>query len=163
MSRELDTAQILAALVTRGVDFVVIGGIAAVVHGSPRITQDLDVTFASDTGNLALLGEALVALEATPRGVTEDVRFVADAHTLRRVEVLTLDTIAGAFDVLARPTGAPPYGALRQNAVRHEIGGFGVLVASIPDLIAMKRAAGRPKDLADIAELEAIQRLRLQF
>ena len=163
MPRELDTAQILAALVTRGVDFVVIGGIAAVVHGSPRITQDLDVTFATDAGNLTLLRGALVALGAMPRGIAEDVPFVADAATLRRVEVLTLDTIAGAFDVLARPAGAPPYDALRQHAVRHEIGGFGVLVASIPDLIAMKRAAGRPKDLADIAELEAIQRLRLRL
>lgn len=159
MPRELDTAQLLAALVSRGVDFVVIGGIAAVVHGSPRITQDLDVTFATDAGNLALLGEALVALGATLRGAPNDVPFVADAATLRRVEVLTLDTVAGAFDVLARPAGAPPYDALRQHAVRHEISGFGVLVASIGDLIAMKRAGGRPKDLADIAELEAIERL----
>lgn len=160
MPRELDTSQILSALVTRGVDFVVIGGIAAVIHGSPRLTLDLDVTFASDAGNLALLGGALVALGATPRGIEAELPFVADAATLRRVEVLTLDTIAGALDVLARPAGAPPYDALRQHAVRHEVGGFGVLVASIGDLIAMKRVAGRPKDLADIAELEAIQRLQ---
>lgn len=160
MSRELDTARILSALVTRGVDFVVIGGIAAVAHGSPRVTQDVDVSFAVDIGNLAMLGQALQALGARLRGVPDDVPFVPDPATLRRVEVLTLDTVAGALDVLANPAGAPPYGVLRRGAVRYELAGFAVLVASIPDLIAMKRASGRPKDLADIAELEAIQRLQ---
>jgi len=160
VSLELDTPKLLAALVTRGVDFVVIGGMAAVVHGSPRMTRDLDVSFAVDRGNLDVLGAALVALGARLRGVPEDVRFVPDARTLQGVEVLTLDTDGGPLDVLARPSGAPPYAELRRGADRYELGGFAVLVASIPHLIAMKRAAGRPKDLADIAELEAITRLR---
>lgn len=160
MSLELDTARIFRALVVRGVDFVVIGGIAAVVHGSPRVTQDLDVSFAVDSGNLEMLGAALISLEARLRGVPDDVPFAPDAATLRRVDVLTLDTSAGALDVLARPKGAPPYEELRRGADRYDVGGFAVLVASIPHLIAMKRAAGRPKDVADIVELEAIQRLR---
>lgn len=162
MSSELDTPKLLSALVTRGVDFVVIGGMAAVAHGSPRMTQDLDVTFAVDPANLEVLGAALIALGARLRGVTEDVPFVPDARTLRAVDVLTLETTAGALDVLARPVGAPPYEVLRGGADRYDIGGFAVLVASISHLIAMKRAAGRPKDLADIAELEAIVRLRPQ-
>lgn len=160
MSLELDTARLLAALVTRGVDFVVIGGMAAVVHGSPRMTQDLDVSFAVDPANLKVLGDALVALGARLRGVPDDVPFVPDGRTLRAVDVLTLDTDGGALDVLARPSGAPPYAELRRGADRYELGGFAVLVASIPHLIAMKRTAGRLKDLADIAELEAIVRLR---
>lgn len=160
---ELDTDTLLRALVTRGVDFVVIGGIAAVLHGSPRITQDLDVTFATDAANLEALGQALVGLGAQLRGVHEDVPFTPDAATLRRVMVLTLDTPSGALDVLAAPSGAPPYPKLRERADRFDVGGFFVLVASLDDLVGMKRAAGRPKDLADIAELEAIRRLRDRY
>jgi hypothetical protein len=157
---ELDPEPILRALVQRGVDFVVIGGIAAVLHGSARLTFDLDLCFAPDGANLSALGDVLVALGARLRGVDEAVPFVPDAATLRRVEVLTLATVAGDVDVLARPAGAPSYEALRRRADRYEIGDFSVLVASVEDLIAMKRAAGRPKDLADVAELEAILRLR---
>jgi hypothetical protein len=93
-------------------------------------------------------------------GVDEVVPFVADERTLRSVQLLTLRTDLGKIDVMVKPDGGPPYEQLRRRAERVEVGAFGVLVASIPDLLAMKRAAGRPKDLADIAELEAIQRLR---
>jgi len=159
---DLDAQRILRALVDRGTDFVVIGGIATVLHGSSRNTFDLDVSSAADPQNLQALGEVLVSLGASLRGVPEDVSFVPDAATLRKVEVLTLDTVAGRFDVLARPAGVASYSELRRTAERYDVGGFVVLVASIPSLIAMKRAAGRPKDLADIAELEAILRLRAQ-
>jgi predicted nucleotidyltransferase len=151
---------ILRRLVERGVDFVVIGGIAAVLHGSPRNTFDLDICFATDDVNLAALGDVLTALGARLKGVDEDVPFVADARTLRQVELLTLVTSLGELDVLNRPPGAPPYRELRQHADRYDLGGFNVSVASIDDLIAMKQAAGRAKDLVDIEELEAIKRLR---
>lgn len=159
-SPPLDSTELLRRLTTRGVDFVVIGGIAAVLHGSARITQDLDVCFATDDGNLHALGGVLTDLGARLRGVGEDVPFVADARTLRHVAVLTLVTELGALDVLTRPSGAPTYQRLRQRADRVDLGNFTVLVTAIDDLLAMKRAAGRPKDLADIAELEAIARLR---
>jgi len=157
---DLDAGAILRRLVERGVDFVVIGGIAAVLHGSPRATFDLDVSFAPDEGNLAALGEILVGLDARPAGVDEALPFTPDAATLRRIEVLTLDTSLGRLDVLARPAGAAVYEALRRRAERFDLGGFSVLVASIDDLVAMKRAAGRAKDLADVEELETIRRLR---
>jgi predicted nucleotidyltransferase len=156
----LSADKILRRLVERGVDFVVIGGIAAVLHGSARNTFDLDLCFATDDANLAALGDVLIALGARLRGVDEDVPFVPDAGTLRRVDVLTLLTRFGELDVLARPSGAPTYRDLRRNADRYDLGGFNVLVASIDDLIAMKQAAGRAKDLLDVEELEAIKRLR---
>jgi predicted nucleotidyltransferase len=157
---DLDARAILALLTTKGVDFVVIGGIAAVLHGSATHTYDLDICFATDAANLAALGSALLEMGATLRGVADDVPFRPDADTLRRIEVLTLSTPYGNFDVLARPTGAPRYETLRRNADRYDVGGFVVSVASLPDLIAMKSAAGRLKDLVAVEELEAIERLR---
>jgi hypothetical protein len=157
---ELRADEILRRLVARGVDFVVIGGIAGVLHGSSRATFDLDVCFATDRANLDALGEVLVGLDARLKGVRERVPFVPDAATLRKVAVLTLDTAAGELDVLAKPSGAPRYDALRRRAERYDLGGFSVLVASIDDLIAMKQATDRPKDRADVDELETIRRLR---
>lgn len=124
----LSADEILRRLVERGVDFVVIGGIAAVLHGSARNTFDLDICFAGDDANVAALGDVLTAL--------------------------------GELDVHARPPGAPAYPELRRNADRYDLGGFNVSVASVDDLIAMKQAAGRAKDLIDIEELEAIKLLR---
>jgi hypothetical protein len=141
------------------VDFVVIGGIAAVLHGSAQNTFDLDITFASDPTNLELLGEALIELKASLRAGKEDVPFVPDHRLLRRVDVLTMNTPLGMFDVLARPKGAPPYAQMRASAKRVRLGEFGFLIASIDDLIAMKLAAGRPKDLVAVDELRAIKRL----
>jgi hypothetical protein len=156
----LSADEILRRLVERGVDFVVIGGIAGVLHGSARNTFDLDICFATDEANVAALGEVLVALGARLKGVDDVVPFVPNARTLRQVELLTLVTTFGELDVLARPPGAPAYSDLRRNADRYDLGGFNVSVASIDDLIAMKQAAGRAKDLLDIEELEAIKRLR---
>ena len=155
----LDAGEILRRLVERGVDFVVIGGIAAVLHGSARNTFDLDICFATDDANLAALGDVLMELGARLKGVAEEVPFVPDRRALRQIELLTLVTSLGELDVLIRPPGAPPYHELRRHADRYDLGGFNVLVASVDDLIAMKQAAGRPKDLLDIEELEAIKRL----
>lgn len=147
-------------LTAAGVDFVVIGGMALVLSGSARLTRDLDILFAADPANLEVLGGVLVGLDAKLREVDEDIPFVPDARTLANVRLLTLNTAAGWLDVHREVDGAPPYKALRQSAERVSLGDFAVLVASPRDLIAMKRAAGRPQDIADVAELETILRLR---
>jgi hypothetical protein len=151
---------LLRRLVDGGVDFVVVGGIAAVAHGSATFTQDLDIACAPAQENLDRLGRVLVDLGARLRGVTDDVPFIPDGRTLRRTRVLTLETSIGPVDLLSRPDGAPEYERLRERASRQVIGGVEVQVASLDDLIAMKRAAGRPKDLVAVEELEAIQRLQ---
>ena len=153
-------ADILAALVSHGVDFVVVGGLAVVFHGSTRITQDLDVCYSTEPANLEVLERALIDLEAKLFGIDEDVPFVPDAKTLARTEMLTLATKHGKLDLLRSPEGAPPYAALRGNAELVQTAGFAIRVASPEDLIAMKRSAGRNKDLADIEELEAIVDVR---
>lgn len=157
---ELDVDELLRRLVAGGVDFVVIGAIAVVLHGSARLTRDLDIIFAADDANLEALGRVLGALHARLRDIEEDIPFVPDAGTLRGVQLLTLTTTSGWLDVHKTVDGAPRYETLRRNAERMDLGDFFVLVASPDDLIAMKRAAGRDRDRADIAEIEAIKRLR---
>jgi hypothetical protein len=152
------TAQ-LAALIGHGVDFVVVGGIAATLYGSDRVTSDLDICPAMDPANLEALGRALVDIDARLRGIEEDVSFVPDGRTLAHMQILTLDTSLGPLDVLMRPDGSPPYRLLRGRAERLDLGTVAVLVASIDDLLAMKRAAGRDKDRLDVETLEAIKRL----
>jgi hypothetical protein len=152
--------ELLRKLDEGGVDFVVIGGIAAIAHGSAMFTQDLDISYSPDEANLERLGSVLVGLGARLRGVTDDVPFVPDGRTLRRTRVLTLETPIGLIDLLAEPDGAPTYARLRERARREVIAGVNVHIASLEDLIAMKKAAGRPKDLVALEELEAIQRLQ---
>ena len=157
---DLDAPLILRKLVAAGVDFVVIGGIAVVLHGYPRLTRDLDIAFAYDQANLEALGRVLVDLNATLRGVNADVPFTPDAQTLQGIDLLTLETSAGWLDIHRLPQGVTSYASLRRNAERVEVEDFTILLANPADLIAMKEAAGRLLDKADIAALETIRRLR---
>jgi hypothetical protein len=154
---------LLTRLVAGGVDFVIVGGVAAVAHGSVAFTQDLDIAYAPDIPNLDALGAVLVDVDARLRGITDDVPFVPDGRAIRRTRVLTLTTPLGSLDLHAQPDGAPAYQTLRSRANRQNVGGVEVLVASLEDLIAMKKAAGRPKDLVAVDELEAIQRLQREL
>lgn len=151
---------LLKRLVAHGVDFVVIGGIALIAHGSARNTRDLDIVYATDPANVDALGAALIEISARLRGVPDEVPFVPDGRTLRRAQILTLDSDEGWLDLLVAPAGSPPYPELRERADRVTIGGVAVLIASLEDLERMKRAAGRLRDLADLEEIEVIRRLR---
>jgi predicted nucleotidyltransferase len=157
---EFSATNLLRALAQHGVDFVVVGGIAMVVHGSPRTTHDLDICFASDQANLDALGAALIELGATLRGVEDAVPLVPDGRTLRRLSIVTLTTRQGPIDLLREPPGAPSYDDLRRRATRIELDGVAVLVASLDDLESMKRAANRTKDQLDLEEIAVIRRLR---
>lgn len=152
--------DLLVRLTDAGVDFVVIGGVAVVAHGHIRTTRDLDITYATDQPNLDALAEVLVATDARLRGVTEIVPFIPDGRTLSRTELLTLETTAGSLDLLARPPGAAPYAQLRVRSLAIDVEGHEVRIAAIEDLLAMKRAAGRPRDLEDIEALESLQGMR---
>lgn len=151
---------LLRTLAAHGVDFVVVGGIAMIVHGSARVTQDLDICFAPDLANLDALGAALIELQAKLRGAPDEVRFVPDGEALRRLSIVTLDTAKGPLDLLREPPGAPAYDELRRRAERIDLEGVAVLVASLDDLEAMKRAAQRQIDQIDLEEIEVIRRLR---
>jgi predicted nucleotidyltransferase len=160
---EFRPTELLRAIVARGVDFVVVGGVAMIGHGSTRPTYDIDICYATDSVNLEALADVLLGLGARRRGIHEDVPFVPDAGTLRQTSILTLSTPEGEIDLLVGPAGAPRYVELRDRARRINVDGVAVLIASLDDLESMKRAAGRPKDLLDLEEIAAIRRLRRQL
>jgi hypothetical protein len=141
-------------LAEHGVDFVVIGGIAVQAHGYIRWTKDLDVIVRPTTLNLTRLSEALAELEGELRG--PGTLSLTDPHQLRHAPLLPLMTRAGPLDLVNvdHVAGAPrSYDALRDAALVVELDGPAVAVAGLSDLIRMKRAAGRPHDLADIEAL----------
>jgi hypothetical protein len=152
---------LLGRLAHAGVDFVVVGGVAVVVQASPRFTRDLDICYATDAPNLERLGSLLVSLEARLRGIEDDIPFVPDGRTLRPTQMLTLTTREGDLDLLVDPPGSPGYPALRRRADVVELDGASVRIASLEDLIEMKRATGRPQDEIDIESLK-IARSRLR-
>lgn len=151
----LRALDLISTLAGHNVDYVVIGGFAAIAHGSPRATRDLDVVVAPDDHNLVRLAAALEALGAVRRLADGARRPVgpADLATIALGTTMHMTTSAGALDVVCRPAGAAPFAELLDRAVRVALGDQSVLVAGLDDLIAMKRAAGRPLDLQDIADL----------
>jgi predicted nucleotidyltransferase len=159
-STDFEPTRLLGRLVQAGVDFVIVGGVAVVLHAQPRYTKDLDICYATEPENLERLGDVLAGLHARLRGIDETLPFVADARTLRQTQILRLTTDAGDLDLLVDPQGAPPYPDLRRNADVLDLDGVAVRVASIEDLSAMKRAAGRPQDLIDLEALQIARRRR---
>jgi Nucleotidyl transferase AbiEii toxin, Type IV TA system len=157
---EFRLRELLRRLTESGVDFVVIGGVAVILQASPRFTRDLDICYASQQENLDRLGRVLVELGARLRDIDGDLPFVPDARTLRHTQMLTLTTADGGLDLLVDPDGSPGYATLRRRADEMDIDGIVVRVASVEDLIAMKRAAGRPQDLVDLESLEIARRRR---
>jgi hypothetical protein len=132
--------------------------VAAQVHGSPIITHDLDICYERSQDTMDRLAAALSELNARLRGVEEEVPFILDGKTIASGDDFTFLTDVGALDCLGTPSGAPGgYPQLRPNAVMVEFDGLEVPVASIDDLIAMKRAAGRPKDLIEVEHLGALR------
>jgi hypothetical protein len=156
-SGRFDAAAIVRALERHGIDFVVIGGIAAQLWGSPTITQDLDICYSREKSNLERLALALRELGARLRGVKEVVPFRLDAGTLAAGDGFTFTTDQGDLDCLGTPIGTNGYADLKQAAELVDLGGMKVLVTSLDDLIRMKRAAGRAKDRIELEILGAVR------
>jgi hypothetical protein len=154
---EFEPRSALEALHRQGVRFVLIGGLAARLHGSPSVTGDLDICYARDRENLQALAKTLRSLRARLRGAPEDVPFLLDAHTLIAGDHFTFDTVYGGIDCLGTPAGVNGFDELEANAVLMQFQQVPVRVASLDDLIRMKRAAGRPKDRVEIEILGALR------
>ncbi len=153
-----NTLDTLEALASRRVRFIVIGGVAANARGSPSVTFDTDVCYARDDENLERMAAALKDVKAKLRGAPEGLPFRLDAKTLKMGGNFTFTTDAGSLDILAFPSGASGgYEQLLRTADEMDFGGFKVKVASLDDLIEMKRHAGRQKDLIEVEVLGALR------
>lgn len=152
-----DPLGVLGRLIDHRVRFVLIGGFAGALRGSPIITGDVDICYARDEENLQRLAAALQALGSRLRGAPPDVPFQLDAMTLRAGDQFTFTTTAGPLDCLGTPAGTEGFPDLDASATDEDLEGVVVRVASIDDLIRMKRAAGRPKDLIAVEWLSALR------
>lgn len=165
MAELFDPTPILEALVAREVQFVVIGGFAARLHGSPLPTEDVDITPAMTPDNLSRLLQALRDLGARVRhpDLPEGLPFAHDATSLAGSVFWNLTTAHGDLDLSFTPPGTTGYGSLAPEAVRLRIGAVEVAIASLADIVRSKAAANRPKDqraLPVLRELLAQQRER---
>ena len=149
--------RLLTALQRARVEFIIVGGVAARAHGSSRLTDDLDIVYGRDAANLERVVKALAPLKPYLRGAPRGLPFDWSVETLRGGLNFTLTTTSGAIDLLGEIVGGGGYRDLLPHALEIKIIGRKTLLLDLPWLIRVKRAAGRPKDLEVIAELEALR------
>lgn len=159
MDQSDDFQKVIEVLVVSGLRFVIIGGIAMRLQGSAHMTDDIDFAFARDPQNLKALVQALAPYHPYLRGAVPGLPFFWDVRTLKNTINLTLNTDIGNVDLLGEPAGVESFESLWQGATVMKRGDIEVRVASVDDLIAMKRAAGRPKDQAHLLELERLLKM----
>lgn len=161
-SAPFDPERIITALARHAVDFVLIGATAARLHGFPRVTADADITPSRDRRNLERLAEALRDLEARihTENIPEGLPFDCAAETLARADPWNLTTSAGRLDVAFVPSGTGGYEDLARSAVRFEVFGVELLVASLEDIIRSKEAADRPQDRQDVLVMRQMLKRR---
>ena len=156
--RPLDVRELFRALTEHGVDYLVIGGVAAQVHGRRRTTKDLDVTPAPNPENFKQLAAALVALDAHP----VELGSSAPSPTAKQLSVAPvvppLSTRHGELHILNEVPGAAAYDGMRTRALSTDLDGIVVQIVGVDDLIRMKQATGRPSDLEDIEALTTVLR-----
>jgi hypothetical protein len=160
MTALFDPLPAVAALNRHGVEYIVIGGVAAITLGSPLLTSDFDICYRRSKENTNRLASALQELQARPRGMDPALPFILDGATLRNGDTFTFETSAGDLDCLGSPSGTSGYTDLVRAALTVDLGeGLTARVCSLDDLIRMKRAAGRPKDLYAVENLLALRSL----
>ncbi len=156
--RPLDLRELFRVLDEHGVDYLVIGGVAAQVHGRRRTTKDLDVTPAPDPDNFTRLAAALVALDARPAELGPGAP-TPTAEQLRLAAVVPpLTTRHGELHILNEVPGATVYAEMRTRALSTDLDGIALRIVAVEDLIRMKQAVGRPSDIEDIEALTAVAR-----
>jgi hypothetical protein len=152
-----DFEALLGTLDKHRVDYIVVGGAAALAHGSSRFTQDLDIVYDRSAGNLERIVAALRDFSPYLRGAPAGLPFVWDRVTLGRGLNFTLQTSLGMIDLLGEIPGGGTYADLKGASVELDLFSGRSRCLSLHQLIRAKRAAGRPKDLEALAELEALR------
>ncbi len=156
--RPLDLGELFRVLAEHGVDYLVIGGVAAQVHGRRRTTKDLDLTPAPDLENFERLAAALVALDAHPVELGPSAP-TPTAEQLRLAPIVPpLATRHGELHILNEVPGATAYGGMRTRALTTDLDGITLQIVGVDDLIRMKQTTGRPRDIEDIEALTTVAR-----
>lgn len=155
-----DYQELLRLLSESDVEFIIVGGAAATAHGSARLTLDLDVVYGRKSENIARLVSALDPLQPYLRGAPPGLPFEWTEETVMKGLNFALTTDLGALDLLGELVGGGSYEDLVPDSVSLRVGGVDCLCLGLERLIAVKRAAGRPKDFEAIAELEVIREER---
>jgi predicted nucleotidyltransferase len=154
MSTQFD--KLLPLLVNGGIEFILIGGVAGNVLGSARLTFDVDVVYNRGKANLERIAKLLKPHRPYLRGAPSGLPFVLDVPTLRNGLNFTLTTELGDLDLLGEVVGGGNYRDLLAHTFEVEAFNVKFRCVDLPTLIKLKRAAGRPKDLESIAELETL-------
>lgn len=160
---ELRPAEILAVLTKHDVRYVLIGGLAAILHGAPHLTTDVDIVPEEGHANLDRLSAALTELNARIRIPNDEngVPFGHDAESLSRVRVWNLVTDLGNLDITFVPSGTRGYDDLHRDVQAMKVRGIEVPVASLADVVRSKEAADRERDRAILPVLrEMLERQR---
>lgn len=152
-----DLPHMIRLLALHRIDFIVVGGMAAIAHGSARFTFDLEVVYSRDPDNVARVAAALAPLHPRLRGAPESLPFTLDPRTIMCGLNFTLSTDDGPLDLLGEVTGGGGYQQLLPHSEPASIFSTTCRVVSLDTLIRLKRAAGRPSDLLAIAELELLR------
>ena len=153
-----DVQRLLDALTAAGVEFTVVGAVALVLRGSSRVTADLDLCYARHRENLRRLAAALAPFHPRLRGAPPDLPFLWDEQTLASGLNFTLTTDVGDVDILGEISGVGDYAKVAAGSSPLTVGAIRVLVMDLDALERAKRAAGRAKDLLDLAEIAEIRR-----
>jgi len=151
-----DFSILLKKLAEAGLDFVIVGGFAAITHGSSYLTRDVDICAVLTPENIARLRVALVDWNPKHRMTPQRLSFLVYPPADQSVQNLYLQTDMGVVDVLSSVLGVGDFERLKQSAETVEIDGCRFRVMSLNDLIAAKEAMGREKDLLTVKELRAI-------
>ncbi len=153
-----DPEAMFRVLADQGVEYVIIGGLAATLHGSPLRTGDADICPSRDAQNLTRLAAALRAMDARIRSadVADGLPFACDAAFFRTIELVNLVTRFGDLDVAFIPSGTQGYTDLRPNSVEYDLAGLVVPVAALADVIRSKESANRARDHAALPTLRAL-------
>jgi hypothetical protein len=152
-----DFPRLLQCLTAGHVEFIIIGGFAATAHGSAHVTVDLDVVYRRTPDNVQRLAQALEPLSPFLRGAPSGLPFRFDVATIERGLNFTLSTSAGDLDLFGEATGGGTYDVLLPHSEVRALLDLECRFVDLEMLIRLKRAAGRPRDLERVAELEALQ------